>query len=412
MQLRGARRRRAVDRGFVLSDHADWPGLQRAIAATGAAARDRDARLRGGDGALAGASRGCRPGRSSTEYGARTAASDAASPADASRAEPPARSGRSVALRRFAALYAELDATTATDRQGRCAEALLRRAPSRPMRPGRCTSWPVASRARWCPPACCGHWPASAPASTTGCSRSAIRRSATWPRPSPTCCRRRARAATWAWPSGSSSACCRLRDEPPEHAGGAHRRVLGRARRRPSRFLLTKLIGGGFRVGVSKLLVQRALAEHAGLDAKVVAQRMMGYTDKTARARCGALRAAGVARRRAGPADAGQPYPFFLAHPLDAGVDEFDATLGPPADWLVEWKYDGIRAQVVRRAGTGVDLVARRGAGDRPLPRGRGARAGAGPTARCSTARSWCGQPAATARRRSTCCSSASAARP
>jgi putative mRNA 3-end processing factor len=36
MQLRGARRRRAVDRGFVLSDHADWPGLQRAITATGA----------------------------------------------------------------------------------------------------------------------------------------------------------------------------------------------------------------------------------------------------------------------------------------------------------------------------------------------------------------------------------------
>lgn len=36
MQLRGARRRRAVDRGFVLSDHSDWPGLQRAIAATGA----------------------------------------------------------------------------------------------------------------------------------------------------------------------------------------------------------------------------------------------------------------------------------------------------------------------------------------------------------------------------------------
>ena len=37
MQLRGARRRRSVDRGFVLSDHADWPGLQRAIRATGAA---------------------------------------------------------------------------------------------------------------------------------------------------------------------------------------------------------------------------------------------------------------------------------------------------------------------------------------------------------------------------------------
>ena len=45
------------------------------------------------------------------------------------------------------------------------------------------------------------------------------------------------------------------------------------------RFLLNKLIGGGFRVGVSKLLVQRALAEGAGIDAKLVAQRMMGYTD-------------------------------------------------------------------------------------------------------------------------------------
>ena len=36
MQLRGARRRRGVDRGFVMSDHADWPGLQRTIRATGA----------------------------------------------------------------------------------------------------------------------------------------------------------------------------------------------------------------------------------------------------------------------------------------------------------------------------------------------------------------------------------------
>ncbi|BDI07863.1 hypothetical protein CATMQ487_48330 [Sphaerotilus microaerophilus] len=34
MQLRGRRRRSGVDRGFVLSDHADWPGLLRAIAAT------------------------------------------------------------------------------------------------------------------------------------------------------------------------------------------------------------------------------------------------------------------------------------------------------------------------------------------------------------------------------------------
>jgi DNA ligase-1 len=112
----------------------------------------------------------------------------------------------------------------------------------------------------------------------------------------------------------------------------------------PGRFLLTKLIGGGFRVGVSKLLVQRALAEAFGVDAKVVAQRLLGYTDaKTlpTAARFHALHAAQA------EADAGQPYPFFLAHALAGEVQQ----LGAPDDWLVEWKYDGIRAQLVRRHG-------------------------------------------------------------
>lgn len=117
------------------------------------------------------------------------------------------------------------------------------------------------------------------------------------------------------------------------------------------RFLLTKLIGGGFRVGVSKLLVQRALAEGAGLDAKLVAQRMMGYTDATlmpTAARYDAL----VSRNApsAGGEGSGQPYPFFLAHPIDAPLAQFATQLGPAGDWLVEWKYDGIRAQIVRRA--------------------------------------------------------------
>ena len=116
-------------------------------------------------------------------------------------------------------------------------------------------------------------------------------------------------------------------------------------------FLLIKLIGGAFRVGVSKLLVQRALAQMAGIDAKLVAQRMMGYTD---------ARLAPTPARYAevlAPADAtarsegGQPYPFFLAHQLDAMPAAFDVQLGPASDWLVEWKYDGIRAQAVKRAG-------------------------------------------------------------
>jgi DNA ligase 1 len=117
------------------------------------------------------------------------------------------------------------------------------------------------------------------------------------------------------------------------------------------RFLLTKLIGGGFRVGVSKLLVQRALAAHAGVDAKLVAQRMMGYTDKSARPDAGAYRALLSNEATQAPADSGQPYPFFLAHALEGELHEFDTRLGQPDDWLVEWKYDGIRAQVVRRAG-------------------------------------------------------------
>jgi DNA ligase-1 len=117
------------------------------------------------------------------------------------------------------------------------------------------------------------------------------------------------------------------------------------------RFLLIKLIGGGFRVGVSKLLVQRGLAACSGLDAKLIAQRMMGYTD--------AKRAPDAARYEqligpadsSAPADSGQPYPFFLAHAVDTPLVDFDAVLGAPAQWIVEWKYDGIRAQIVKRAG-------------------------------------------------------------
>lgn len=138
----------------------------------------------------------------------------------------------------------------------------------------------------------------------------------------------------------------------------------------PGRFLLTKLIGGGFRVGVSKLLVQRALAEGAGLVAAVVAERMMGYTDArrspTAEAWRSLVRPASTAAvPPLGPdglpldsrdPDAavlprldGQPYPFFLAHPMDLPLAAMTERLGPCGNWQVEWKFDGIRAQVVRR---------------------------------------------------------------
>jgi DNA ligase 1 len=116
------------------------------------------------------------------------------------------------------------------------------------------------------------------------------------------------------------------------------------------RFLLVKLIGGGFRVGVSRLLVQRALAAHAGIDPKTVAQRMMGTTDRSARPSAERF-AALISQQADSGADAGQPYPFFLAHALNEPVETFASLLGEPPQWLVEWKYDGIRAQIVRRRG-------------------------------------------------------------
>jgi DNA ligase-1 len=119
------------------------------------------------------------------------------------------------------------------------------------------------------------------------------------------------------------------------------------------RFLLSKLVGGGFRVGVSKLLVQRALAAHSGVDAKRIAQRMMGYTDGKTLPTLERFQAL-IAQAEDGVADVqdlGQPYPFFLAHQLDAPPEVFASILGPVDDWMVEWKYDGIRGQVVRRQG-------------------------------------------------------------
>ena len=119
------------------------------------------------------------------------------------------------------------------------------------------------------------------------------------------------------------------------------------------RFLLVKLVGGGFRVGVSKLLVQRALAAHSGVDAKRIAQRMMGYLD--ARVLPSASKFIALTEENAGATDdildAGQPYPFFLAHQLDTPLEDFKARLGPVDDWQVEWKFDGIRGQIVKRAG-------------------------------------------------------------
>ena len=139
----------------------------------------------------------------------------------------------------------------------------------------------------------------------------------------------------------------------------------------PQRFMLVKLIGGAFRVGVSKLSVTRALATVSGIDPKIVAHRLMGYTDGRSRPSAATYRALIAPPSPSAAEDGsdrpdelrGQPYPFFLAHALNEPVERFDALLGPPGDWQVEWKYDGIRGQLVARGGEvfvwsrGEDLV-------------------------------------------------------
>jgi len=129
------------------------------------------------------------------------------------------------------------------------------------------------------------------------------------------------------------------------------------------RFLLVKLIGGGFRVGVSKLLVTRALSAIAAVDSKLIAQRLMGWTDGSVSPTAkGFLQLIAAQSDQEHAMRGGQPYPFFLAHQLQAAPE----TLGELADWQVEWKYDGMRAQLVCRNGgnwlwsRGEDLITER----------------------------------------------------
>ncbi|HET8622435.1 MAG TPA: ATP-dependent DNA ligase [Gemmatimonadales bacterium] len=107
------------------------------------------------------------------------------------------------------------------------------------------------------------------------------------------------------------------------------------------RFVWNKLITGGFRVGVSQQLVVRALSEVSGVPEGAVAHRLMGAWDPTPEF------FARVTGADVSDTDASRPYPFCLAYPLDGDAAE----LGDPSEWLAEWKWDGIRAQLIRREG-------------------------------------------------------------
>jgi len=150
-----------------------------------------------------------------------------------------------------------------------------------------------------------------------------------------------------------------LRSLPPEEAD-ARLRTQWDMLAPEQRFVYFKLITGNFRVGVSRLQVTQALATVSALDPKRIAHRLMGYTqigrqpkadDYNALVAPVEEAADGNAGAAVDSGMAGQPYPFFLAHPFSQPVAEMPTLLGALGDWLVEWKWDGIRAQIVRRAG-------------------------------------------------------------
>ena len=114
-------------------------------------------------------------------------------------------------------------------------------------------------------------------------------------------------------------------------------------------FLLNKLITGSLRVGVSRRLLVQAIAQWSDQPTDLIAHRMSGDWRPSADA-LSALAAPAAADEHL----ADRPYPFFLASPLEHAVD----ALGDRTEWLAEWKWDGIRAQLMRR-GDSVGLWSR-----------------------------------------------------
>lgn len=104
-------------------------------------------------------------------------------------------------------------------------------------------------------------------------------------------------------------------------------------------FVFNKLITGGFRIGVSQQTMVNALQKATGIDASVLAHRISGNWDPSNTTFTELILSGDTT------ADSSKPYPFYLAYPMAAEPE----TLGPIADWQAEWKWDGIRGQVIVR---------------------------------------------------------------
>lgn len=117
------------------------------------------------------------------------------------------------------------------------------------------------------------------------------------------------------------------------------------------RFVFNKLLTGSFRVGVSQNLVIKALADISGLDTATLTHRIMGSWMPDTYSYGQLIQQEGASD------DISRPYPFFLAYPIQEtsdkqrSADELKSALGEAGDWQAEWKWDGIRAQLIKRNG-------------------------------------------------------------
>ncbi len=109
------------------------------------------------------------------------------------------------------------------------------------------------------------------------------------------------------------------------------------------RLVYNKLISGAFRIGISQLLVMRALSNLTGLETDIIAQRLMGEWEPTPEF----FEKVTNEKLEEGDTPIARPFPFHLAYQADFPLED----LGDVSDWQAEWKWDGIRAQVIKRAG-------------------------------------------------------------
>lgn len=108
---------------------------------------------------------------------------------------------------------------------------------------------------------------------------------------------------------------------------------------RDERFVFNKLITGSFRIGVSQKTIVNALAKIVDLPASVIAHRISGNWDPVT------MTFSELLSENASITDFSKPYPFYLAYALE----EEPNTLGNAGEWQAEWKWDGIRGQVIKR---------------------------------------------------------------